>query len=421
MILYRFLLGLAAPFLAVWFALRLLRQRESMSDLAERLGFCAERPPGSGEVLWLHGASNGELTSARALIAELLRRRPALEIVVTSNSVTGRDMVRGWQMERLRARMAPLDYRPCLNRFLRRDNIRAIVFLEGDLWPNRLVLAGDSGLPVAMVSARISKRSFGIWRRLPRLTRRMLRSVTLLSAQDDDSERCFRALGLPEAALRPGLTLKSSVRLSPPDPDALEALRGAFDREATFLAASTHDGEEERVIAAFSAARARRPELRMILAPRHPSRGAEVAALLSDAKLAFATRSAGEVAGPETDVLLADTLGEMPLWYSLAGTCFVGGSLVDKGGHTPFEPAQFGCAILHGPYLSNFAAPYAALAAGGGAVAVGDTDDLAAALAEMTPDRRAQLAGAASLALNLDSRAAFDDLARSLLKILPAA
>lgn len=408
MFIYRLLLTLMAPLVALWFALRILRGRERWGDLGERLGLSLPPLPQGGPRLWLHGASNGELTSARGLIGALLDRDPALDIVVTSNSLTGRDMVRGWGMARLQARLAPLDYHFALGRFLRGFRPCGLVVLEGDLWPNRFDRAARAGLPVAMISARISARSFATWRRTGALGRRMMGALTLLSAQDAASEARFRALGLPQAALLAGATLKSSVRLPAPDPAALAPFRSVFAREDTFLAASTHAGEEEQVIRAFEQARAARPGLRMILAPRHPARGTEVAGLLAAAGLRFATRSAGEAPGPETEVYLADTLGEMALWYALSGACFVGASLVDKGGHTPFEPAGFGCAILHGPYLSNFAAPYRLLAEAGGAIAVQTADGLGAALAGLHASEQGRLAHAARNALATEGA---DDLA----------
>jgi 3-deoxy-D-manno-octulosonic-acid transferase len=186
-----------------------------------------------------------------------------------------------------------------------------------------------------------------------------------------------------------------------PDPQNIDKYSKFFDRPETLLAASTHAGEEEQVLAGFIAARRTRPALRMILAPRHPRRSAEVAEVLRAAGLSFRTRSNDEDPDPATDVYLADTLGEMPLWYSLAGQCFVGGSLVSKGGHTPYEPAQFGCAILHGPSLQNFEDQYHRLAAMDGAILTPDATALGGALAGLDAERRSELARNAARALDL--------------------
>ncbi len=400
MLLYRLVLTFLALPIALWLGLRVLRGQETRHDLRERLGLDGPAAPPDGPLLWLHGASNGELTSARDLIETLLKRDPALRMVVTANSVTGRNMVSGWRLPRLRARLAPLDYRICLQRFMVGHPPAAVLLLEGDLWPNRFAMAANQRVPVFMLSARISGKSFGMWQRLGGLASGMLGAVRLLSAQDEASERRFLDLGLRPDAIGPRLTLKSTVSLAAPDANLVADLARVFDRADTFLAASTHDGEEPQVIAAFLAARAQRPDMKMILAPRHPKRGPEVAKLLSDAGLRACTRSAAEVPDPETDVYLVDTLGEMALWYALSGPCFVGGSLVDRGGHTPYEPAQFGCAILHGPHLSNFAEQYAALDAGQAAIRTESADALGHALAKMSVEQQRALATAAKTVLS---------------------
>ena len=150
------------------------------------------------------------------------------------------------------------------------------------------------------------------------------------------------------------IALKAAAALRDAAPLDTTGFPAFADRASTVLAASTHEGEDEAIVQGFAAARATRPDLRLILAPRHPRRGPRIAALLERAGLAHATRSAGEVPGPDSAVYLADTMGEMALWYRLAGITFVGGSLVDAGGHTPFEPAGAGSAILHGPHVGNF-------------------------------------------------------------------
>lgn len=414
MLLYRLLLTLAAPFLILWFGIRQLRGRETGSDIRQRLGLDGPPAPPDAPVLWLHGASNGELTSAHGLIEALLARDATLRILVTSNSLTGRDMVRSWNLPRLHARLAPLDYRACLRPFLDSHAPNAFLLLEGDLWPNRFAMLRERGLPISIVSARISKKSFGTWSRLGPLPRRMMQATSLLSAQDSGSEERFRALGLPETALAPRLTLKSSVLLKRPAPEDLAPFQAVFDRAETLLVASTHEGEEAQAIEAFAIAREGRPALKMILAPRHPKRSAEVVDLLRQSNFTFRTRSAGDLPDDDTVIYLADTLGEMPIWYALSGQCFVGGSLVDKGGHTPFEPAQFDCAILHGPYLSNFAEQYTALETAGGSVRAENATALGNAIAELDAPACARLAVAAREALELESGDDLDALIAAL-------
>jgi 3-deoxy-D-manno-octulosonic-acid transferase len=214
--------------------------------------------------------------------------------------------------------------------------------------------------------------------------RRMLAGVAYLSAQDAASEARLVELGLPEGRLGPRVNLKAAV-----------AGPGRAGNARVLLAASTHEGEEALVLAAFQAAGTF--DL-LILAPRHPARGAEVARMLAARGVTFGQRSRGD-AVPATGVYLADTVGEMHRWYGMAGVTVIGGSFADRGGHTPFEPAAQGSAILHGPSVHNFAEPFAALDAAGGAVAVADGAALAEALRGMDAARQADLVAAAGAAL----------------------
>ena len=389
MLLYRCLLTLLSPVLLGGALLRVLRGRETWADLSQRLGGGAPAKPGA---IWLHGASNGELASARGLVGALRAARPDLPIVVTANTVTGRALARGWDFPGVTARLAPLDFRWALARFRRRTRPALLIVMENELWPNRIVTAP---MPVACIGGRMSARSFSTWQRAPRLAATLMRRLSFLSAQDDQSARHFAALGLPASAQGPTGTLKSGVDLPQPDADTLAALTPLFPRPDTLLVASTHEGEERAVLDGFTAARADRPGLKMILAPRHPARGDEVAQIARATGLTVARRSAGEQPTLDTAIYLADTLGEMPLWYRLAGMTFVAGSFAPKGGHTPFEPAAAGSAILHGPDIANFRDVYTALDTGGGAVAVSGADDLRDALVRLAGDATAQDALAA--------------------------
>ena len=204
------------------------------------------------------------------------------------------------------------------------------------------------------------------------------------------------ALGLPRGRIGPQVNLKSGTLPLPGG-----GLAGQpFRRADTLLAASTHDGEDAIVLDAFVAARAARPGLRLILAPRHPRRRDAIEAEIARRGLGFATRSRGQQPGAGLPVYLADTMGEMDLWYRAAGLCFVGGSLTDNGGHTPFEPAAHGAVILHGPHVANSAPAYAALASAGASIVVTDAATLATAIGSLAdPARQTALGTAAREAL----------------------
>jgi 3-deoxy-D-manno-octulosonic-acid transferase len=403
---YRLLLTLAAPFIA----LAVLR-RDRGAALDERLGGGAHGGARRGAVIWLHAASNGELTAARPLIDALLARDPRLWLVITCNSATGRALAQGWGLPRTEVRLAPLDYCLCLRRFLGSWQPDALILIESELWPNRIAEMARLHRSVVVLSARMSEKSARIWARLPGLARAVMGGIGLLSAQDSASEARFLSLGLPRDRLAPALNLKTGAVPAAPRSEELDRLRALFPRDKTLLAASTHEGEEGPILMGFRRALAQRPDLRLILAPRHPRRSAEIQALLRKHRLGFALRSAGETPGAETPVYLADTLGEMGLWYALAGITFVGGSLVDKGGHTPFEPSTHGSALLHGPHLENFAEVYAALQEEGGSRCIHGADDLLDALLNLDEDARARMAAAAArVTERLHDSAALDPL-----------
>ena len=378
MYLYRLIMAVLLPVLLA----RALWRGEGRADLAERLGFV----PKVRANLWLHGASNGELASARWVIEGLLAARPALRIGVTCNTLSARQMVQGWHNPRVTVALAPLDSAFATRRLLQRWQPRALISLEAELWPARIAACTAKDVPVLMLGARMSARSARGWARVPALAAAALAQVRFASAQDALSRENLARLGLPRAAIAPDFDLKAHAIASLPTPEPLP--RAA--RAGWLLAASTHEGEDAAIVNAFAAS----GFAHLILAPRHPARAPAIAALLTARGLTFALRSNG--AGPGTArVLLADTLGEMDRWYALCGACIVGGTLVNKGGHTPWEPIRHGCAILHGPSTANFAAAYAALDAAGAALPVTPAT-LPTALAPLDGPAQDRLASAAA-------------------------
>lgn len=381
--LYRLIMAVLLPFVLA----RALWRGETRGDIAERLGLLPRA--GQAPTLWLHGASNGELTSAAWVVRDLLAARPDLHLLVTSNTLSGRRLVQAWHMPRVTAALAPLDTGDAPARLLRRWQPLALISLEAELWPQRLAACAAQGVPVVMLGARMSARSARGWQRFGGLAATALGHVSQASAQDALSRDRLRALGLNPAAIGPDFDLKAeaAARLPVPAPPPRAA------RSNWLLAASTHDGEDAAILDAFAATGFGH----LILAPRHPDRAPAIAALLAQRGLGFVRRSQGGQPGTAR-VLLADTLGEMDQWYTLCGVCLVGGTLVDKGGHTPWEPARHACALLHGPSTWNFAPAFAALDDAGGALPV-DGATLAAALRGLDGPAQDRLARAATQVL----------------------
>jgi 3-deoxy-D-manno-octulosonic-acid transferase len=394
--LYRAATRALTPALGALLAYRRARGKEDPARVAERMGRAAlPRPP--GRLVWLHAASVGETVSALPLIEALAALRPGWRFLVTTGTVTSAALLPKRLPPALAGRVAhrfvPLDVPAWAARFLEGWRPDLAVFVESELWPNLIGATSARGVPMALVNARISARSAAGWARAPGLAREVLGAFRLVLAQSDADAERLRALG---AAAECWGNLKLAAPPLPADPAELAGLRAAIGARPVFLAASTHPGEEEAALAAHRALLPRFPDLLTILAPRHPPRGPEVAALAGGAP----RRSQGE-GPPAGGVWVADTMGEMGLWYRLASVALVGGSLVPHGGQNPLEPARLCCPILLGPHVWNFADIVGRLIEAGGCVSLADATGLASAVADMLTDAaaaRAMVVAAAAIA-----------------------
>lgn len=392
----------AAPVLPLYLRRRVRRGKEDPDRLSERFGAGAARP--DGPLLWLHAASVGETLSILPLLEALGAAAPRLSFLVTTGTLTSATLL-GRRLPpdlapRVAHRFVPLDVPAWAARFLDGWRPDAAVFVESELWPNLIAATARRGIPLALVNGRMSEASGRWWRRAPGLARKVLAPFGLVLAQTEADAVRFRAVG---AAARCWGNLKYAAPPLPADAAELARLRGLLARRPVWLAASTHPGEEAIAFAAHARIAAARPGLLTIIVPRHPERGPDIAALAGT--LAVARRAAGEDPTPVTDVLVADTLGELGLFYRLAAAAFVGGSLVPHGGQNPLEPARLGCPVLLGPHAWNFAEIVGRLERAGGLTRVNPGADPAAALAEAVgtmltnPHRgRAQAEAAAGVA-----------------------
>ncbi|MCU0945676.1 MAG: 3-deoxy-D-manno-octulosonic acid transferase, partial [Rubritepida sp.] len=379
---------LAAPLLPLWLARRARRGKEFPARLAERHGEATlARPP--GPLLWLHAASVGESLSALPLLAALRAARPGLTALVTTGTVTSARLLatrlggpaaapdRSGEMPAspwLLHQVAPLDIAPWAGRFLDHWRPDAAVFVESELWPAMLGEIRARRIPAALVNARLSARSAARWGRARAVAAEALGTFGVILAQTQgDAARLATLTGRPVPC--PG-NLKHAAPPLPADEAELSRLSALIGDRPVWVAASTHPGEEEQVLAAHRLALAARPDLLLILAPRHPERGATVAEVAAAAGFAAPRRSQGSA--PEGPVWIADTLGELGLWYRLARGAYLGGSLVPHGGQNPLEPARLGRAVAFGPHTANFAEVTEDLLAAGAATRVAGMEALAA-------------------------------------------
>jgi 3-deoxy-D-manno-octulosonic-acid transferase len=274
-----------------------------------------------------------------------------------------------------------------MQRFLDHWRPDLALFAESELWPNAIIEARRRGIPLGLLNARMSERSLRRWRRLPRTIAVLTGCFDLCLAQSAADAERYRFLGA--YAVTTVGNLKYDVPAPPADQVELASLKGMTAGRQILLAASTHAGEEALLAHAHGALAGRFPGLLTIIVPRHPQRGAEIAAEIQAAGLRAALRSRGLSPDKACDIYIADTVGELGLFYRLTPLVFMGKSLVPHGGQNPIEPAKLGAAILHGPHVQNFAEVYAALDAAGGARSVADGEALPQAFAEMIGDPRA--------------------------------
>ena len=409
-----------APLLPLHLRRRAARGKEIASRLPERRGAGAARPP--GRLLWIHAASVGETLSILPVIEALAELAPDVTLLVTTGTVTSATLL-GQRVSpalapRVIHRFVPLDVPGWVERFLDGWRPDAAAFVESELWPNLIAAARRHALPMALVNARMSQRSSRRWRWARGLAGDLLGGFARVWAQSGADAARLAALGA--AAPECVGNLKSAAAPLPADPAALAALRAAIGDRPVFLAASTHPGEERMVAAAHPTIAAALPGLLTVIVPRHPERGPAVAQ--ETAALAPLRRADGALPGPETALYIADTLGELGLFYRVAGVALVGGSLVPHGGQNPLEPARLGCPVMVGPHAWNFEEPVARLRGAGALVEVADAAALApAAIGVLGNGAEAARLGAAGRAAVATEVGLPDRIATGLLALLPPA
>ena len=398
--------GLGAP----WYLRRRARHgKEDPSRLRERFGHAAIPRP-DGKLIWLHAASVGESLSLLPVIEKLRERLPAAAILMTTGTLTSARLLAERLPPGVVHQFVPIDYRPAVRRFMNHWRPDLALIVESELWPNLLDEAEARAVPIILVNGRLSARSFRRWRAWPRLSRRIFGKFVLVLAQDQLQASRFEALGAGE--VEPVGDLKAAMAPLSADPKILEDLKTAIGARHVWLAASTHPGEEEIVIAAHQALEPDFPGLLTLLAPRHPSRAESIVTEIGKAGLRCRRHSEAILPDADTQIYVIDTLGELGVFYRLARIVLVAGSLAAKtpvGGHNPLEAAALGSAILHGPDTVNSAAITQALDDCGAARRVDGVEELIQAVRELLhhPERAAAI-GVAGMDLAAAQRSVID-------------
>lgn len=374
--LYRAATGLLEPLVPTLLADRARKGKEDPARLAERVAKAEVTRP-DGPLVWLHGASVGESLSILPLVERLRAERPDVTVLVTSGTTASAALLAKRLPPGAIHQYVPVDAPGAARRFIARWKPSLAVFVESELWPNLLLEAKAAGTRLALVSAKLSDRSFKRWRKRSDAARRLLAGFDLILAQDARARERFEALGGKVAG---EADLKFGAAPLPADETELAKQRAIFAGKPVLVAASTHPGEDELVLAAYADMADDRPHL--IIVPRHIERGPAIVEMAHRLGLSARLRSGGD---PSGSILVADTLGELGLWYRLADLALICGSLLPGiGGHNPLEAARVFCPFVRGPHVENWESVYDALAEAGIHGYADDTDladDLSGALA----------------------------------------
>ena len=403
--LYLLLARLSAPLYWIAQRRRLQRGKENPARQDERWGKASVARPESGPLVWFHAASVGETQSILGIADQLLAQNKQTSVLITSTTVSSAALLEKSTHDRLMHQFVPFDCFHAVCRFLDHWRPDLAVWVESELWPQLLWETRRRRVPMALINCRISEKTSGRWQRWPRATFSLLNTFDAIMVQSKPTLQQIAALGVAEDKLTLSGSTKEDAALPPVDESKLAALRDQAGDRFLWLASSTHPGEDEILIEAHRAA-FRPAEALMLIAPRHPERGRDIAELARTKGFKVALRSEDQALDPSVDVYIADTLGEMGLWYRLADAAFIAGSLSDHGGHNPYEPALLNCPIIHGPIDYNFRDIYARLRELEGAVAAETPSEIATALTNLkNPAYNSKIAKNAHSALQTDGSA----------------
>jgi 3-deoxy-D-manno-octulosonic-acid transferase len=408
---------LAEPVIPWFVGQRLKAGKERTERVGERFGVTTIARP-DGPLLWLHGASVGESRLLLDLFAALRVHRPDVSAVVTTQTLTSADMIVSAASAGVIHQMAPVDAPTAVSRFLDHWRPDAAAFAEGEIWPNMLIQLRARGVPGALVNARMTTKTLSGWKSRASSAREIFSTFNFIGAADDAT-----AKGLADVLARPiGVVgnLKRAANVAAAPPEQVSTWRRELGDRPIFLAASTHPGEDEFALDAFAEARKQAPGALLIIAPRHPARGPAIADLVRQRGLSARLRSLDPaLPTAEIDVLVADTMGEMMLWYALSDGIYLGGATAaGVGGHNPIEPAQLGKHVFTGPHGFNFAEVFDTLKSAG-AITIGETPSQLSAF--WLRQLGGHIQGVTLERFFLESQAPFEASLAAVMQMLPAA
>lgn len=375
-IFYTLLLYLVMPLLVLRLLWRSLKAPKYRRRIGERLGWFLL--PAIDRALWVHAVSVGEVQAAAPLVRLMRERHPDLPLVITTTTPTGSQRVRELFGEGVYHVYAPFDVPAVVTRFLDKVDPCLVVLIETEIWPNMLALCRHRGIPTVLANARLSERSARGYAKLGDFTRQTFEDIALIAAQGQADADRFVSLGAAPERVEVTGSIKFDVRLPASLNEQAEVVHRTWgSHRPVWVAASTHEGEDEQILDAHRMVLERLPESLLVLVPRHPERFPKVAGLCEKAGFSLVRRSEQRDCSEDTQVFLGDSMGELPIFLAASDVAFVGGSLVNHGGHNVLEPAALGVPVVIGPHMFNFAAISELLLEEGAAVQVHSAHELA--------------------------------------------
>ncbi|MGB4106972.1 MAG: 3-deoxy-D-manno-octulosonic acid transferase [Alphaproteobacteria bacterium] len=384
--LYKSVSGASGPLFRALLSARARDGKEAPAHMGERLGKASlERP--AAPVVWIHAASVGESQSALILVERLIALIPAARILMTTGTVSSAGMIRKKLPEGAIHQFYPVDHPAWVKEFLDHWRPDLVLWMESELWPNMLTDIARRGIPAILVNARLSEKSFARWSWIRGTAKEILGAFSLILSQSEKEAERFRALRAKNVHATGNI--KYSARPLPFDDNDLKTITGAIGQRPVWLYASSHKGEEALACRVHQKLKAQFPELLTIIVPRHPERRDEIAETCRQAGLSFLLRGAAKTPPAyETDIYIADTFGELGLFYRLAPLACIGRSFSDDGGggHNPIEAAQLNCAVLYGPHVQFQQTLFEDLSNSGGALGVTDERELGNIISSLLSD-----------------------------------
>ena len=383
--IYRIATILGVPFILFYLNWRKGNGKEDNERINERFGISTSSRP-SGILIWLHAASVGEAISMLQLIDKLLKEHVNYHLMMTTGTVSSAQLMESRLPQRAFHQYIPIDRPPYVRRFIDHWKPDIALWAESEFWPNIITETRKRNIPMVLVNGRISNKSFTGWQRAPGLIKTLLQCFTLCLGQSDNDVDRLNQLGAPNSKNLGNL--KFAVPPLPANTEALDALRSDIGNRPVCLAASTHAGEEKIIATTHNNLKSRYPDLLTIIIPRHSTRGPEILYAIEPITANNILRSKGDLITNATNIYIADTIGELGLFYRLTEIVFMGKSLVPLGGQNPLEALNLNCAVLHGPHMTNFQWMSEQMIKLGCSVQVNTAEELTEAISDLLSDHK---------------------------------